>query len=149
MKLALESVDEADPMPPFCVEAPTPLGEVLDSLAEHHGGVLVCHQGMLVGVFTERDALKALADRVSMDTPVGTLMTVSPVTARRETSLAAAVRKMAVGGYRRLPLLDESSRPCGVVTTSGLVHYLVEHYARTIYNLPPQPRGAAVERDGA
>jgi CBS-domain-containing membrane protein len=76
-------------------------------------------------------------------------MTVSPVTARTTTSIAAAVRKMAVGGYRRLPILDDAGRPCGVVTTAGLVHYLTEHFARTVYNLPPTAGAGPTERDGA
>lgn len=147
LKLALEPVSEAEPIEARCVEPATSLADVLGGLDAQSGGILVCHEGMLVGIFTERDALRALAERTPLDTPVGTLMTVSPVTARSSTSLAAAVRKMAVGGYRRLPLLDDSGRPCGVVTTAGLVHYLVEHYARTIYNLPPQA-GAAAEREG-
>jgi CBS domain-containing protein len=148
LRLALESVAEAEPIAPFCVDPQTRLGEVLAGLDEHHGGVLVCHQGMLVGIFTERDALRALAQATPRDTPIGHLMTVSPVTAHRSTSLASAVRKMAVGGYRRLPVLDERGRPCGVVTTSGLVHYLVEQFARGIYNLPPQQTGAVPEREG-
>ena len=104
--------------------------------------------GDLVAIFTERDALRALAQGTPHDTPVGHLMTVSPVTAHPTTSLASAVRKMAIGGYRRLPVLDDQGRPCGVVTTAGLVHYLVEQFARGIYNLPPQQTGAVPEREG-
>jgi CBS domain-containing protein len=149
MKLSLECVDEADPIPARCVAPQTSLREALAVLEENHGGVLVCHEGMLVGIFTERDALRALADEGPLDTPVGRLMTVSPVTARTSTSIAAAVRKMAVGGYRRMPILDNQNRPVGVVTTAGLVHYLVEQFARTIYNLPPTSTAAAPEQEGA
>lgn len=149
MKLSLECVDEAEPIPARCVTPQTSLREALAVLEENHGGVLVCHEGMLVGIFTERDALRALAEEAPLDTPVGRLMTVSPVTARTSTSIAAAVRKMAVGGYRRLPILDNQNRPVGVVTTAGLVHYLVEQFARTIYNLPPTSTAAAPEQEGA
>jgi len=149
IKLAFESVMEADPIEPACIPPDTPLGEVFAALKENHGGALVCHEQMLVGVFTERDAVRALAHGTPLDTPVGSLMTVSPVTARTSTSIAAAVRKMAVGGYRRLPVLDDGCHPCGVITTSGLVHYLTEHFARTVYNLPPTSNAGPQERDGA
>lgn len=149
IKLAFESVVEAEPIEPFCVTPQTPLGNVFNVLEQNHGGALVCHEGMLVGIFTERDGVRALAHGTPLDTPVGTLMTVSPVTARNTTSIATVVRKMAVGGYRRLPILDDAGRPCGVVTTSGLVHYLTEHFARTVYNLPPSASAVPQDRDGA
>lgn len=149
IKLAFESVTEADPIEPVCVAPQTRLGEVLNVLEQNNGGALVCHEGMLVGIFTERDAVRALAHNTPLDTPVGSLMTVSPVTARTTTSIATAVRKMAVGGYRRLPILDDAGRPCGVVSTAGLVHYLTEHFARTVYNLPPTAGAGPTERDGA
>jgi CBS domain-containing protein len=147
--LAFESVVEAEPIAPYCVTPQATLREVLGVLEQNNGGALVCHEGMLVGIFTERDGLRALADAIPLDTPIGTLMTVSPVTVRTSTSIATAVRKMAVGGYRRLPILDDAGRPCGVLTTSGLVHYLTEHFARTVYNLPPSAGAVPTERDGA
>ena len=148
IKLALESLAEAEPIAPFCVAPHVSLGEVLAALKQHHGGALVCHEGMLVGIFTERAAVRALAHETPLDVPIGTVMTVSPVTARTTTSIATAVRKMALGGYRRLPVLDDHCRPCGVVTTSGLVHYLTEQFARTVYNLPPTPSAVPSEREG-
>ena len=149
IKLAFESVVEAEPIAPYCVTPQTSLREVFAVLEQNNGGALVCHEGMLVGIFTERDGVRALADGTPMDTPVGTVMTVSPVTVRTATSIATAVRKMAVGGYRRLPILDDAGRPCGVVTTAGLVHYLTEHFANTVYNLPPTANAGPQERDGA
>jgi CBS domain-containing protein len=149
IKLAFESVVEAEPIAPSCVTPQTPLGNVFSILEQNNGGALVCHEGMLVGIFTERDGVRALAHGTPLDTPVGTLMTVSPVTVRDTTSIATVVRKMAVGGYRRLPILDDSGRPCGVVSTSGLVHYLTEHFARTVYNLPPSAAAIPQDRDGA
>lgn len=149
IKLAFESISEADPLEPHCLSPQASLGEAFHTLAANHGGALICHDGMLIGIFTERDALRALADRTPLDTPIGTLMTVSPIAARPTTSIAATVRKMAVGGYRRLPILDANDRPCGVVTVGGLVHYLAEHFARTVYTLPPQSATAgSCQREG-
>lgn len=148
MKLALEAIPEAEPIEPHCVSPMTPFGEIFSVLAENCGGALVCHNGMLVGIFTERDAVKAMAGGASLDTPIARLMTVSPVTVRQTTSLATAVRRLAVGGYRRLPILDDDGRPCGVVTVAGLVHYLTEQFAQTVYTLPPLTSAVSHEREG-
>lgn len=148
MKLALEAILEAEPILPHCVSPQTPFSEAFAALADNCGGALVCHNDMLVGIFTERDAVRALADRVALDTPIAELMTKSPVTVRQSTSLATAVRRLAVGGYRRLPILDDAGRPCGVVTVSGLVHYLTEQFAQTVYTLPPLESAASHEREG-
>jgi hypothetical protein len=55
---------------------------------------------------------------------------------------------MALGGYRRLPIVNEVGRPLGIVQVSGIVHYLVEHFPKTIYNLPPQANRVAQQREG-
>src|SRR5688572_21823935 len=55
IKLAFESVVEAEPIAPYCVTPQTSLREVFSVLEQNNGGALVCHEGMLVGIFTERD----------------------------------------------------------------------------------------------
>jgi hypothetical protein len=45
--------------------------------------------------------------------------------------------------------VDESGRPKGVVAVHGIVHYLVDHFPATVYNLPPNPNDSTREREGA
>ena len=52
LKLALEPVSEAEPIEARCVEPATSLADVLGGLDAQSGGILVCHEGMLVGIFT-------------------------------------------------------------------------------------------------
>ena len=56
-----------------------------------------------------------------------------------------AIRSMAEGGYRHLPMVD-SHKPTGVVAVHGIVHYLVDHFPETVYNLHPDPK--AIPRAG-
>ena len=56
---------------------------------------------------------------------------------------------MAKGGYRRLPVVDEAGHPIGVLGVSRLLEYLVEHFPKVVYTLPPQPHRASQEREGA
>jgi CBS domain-containing protein len=60
-----------------------------------------------------------------------------------------AIRMMAEGGYRHLPIVDQSGQPKGVLAARGIVHYLVDHFPETVYNLPPDPKAAPKSREGA
>lgn len=147
--LAIESVNRASPVEPLCVDPDSPLRHVFDVLRQQRSGsVLVCQDGVLVGIFTERDALRVMATGQSLDTPVRQAMTPDPVTIRPEAKMGQVIRDMASRGYRRLPIVDEQHRPLGVVQVPGLLRFLVEHFPRTIYNLPPVPNQALQEREG-
>jgi hypothetical protein len=37
----------------------------------------------------------------------------------------------------------------GLLKVRGIVHYLVEHFPKTIYNLPPEPSMVTQQREGA
>jgi CBS domain-containing protein len=114
------------------------------------GCVLVCAGGAVIGIFTERDLMRrVLAEGKSLTLPVGQCMTPAPVSVRAKDPIALAVRRMEEGGYRHLPVVDEKGRPVGVLSVKRIVHYLVEHFPATIYNLPPDPGVVPQEREGA
>ena len=57
-----ETVEEAMSPEPFAVSPDAPLDEVALAMAEHkHGSAVVVDQGVVVGLFTTVDALRALA----------------------------------------------------------------------------------------
>ena len=59
-----------------------------------------------------------------------------------------AVVMMAEGAYRHLPIVDQNQKPTGMLAVHGIVHYLVDHFPETVYNLPPDTK-AARAREGA
>lgn len=162
LNLTTESVELASPLPPLSVSPQTPLREVLGRMkGEGRGSVLVCRDGALVGIFTERDALRLMArsllassdsttnfDDAQLDVPVETVMIRNPAAIEATASVADAVEKMSAGGYRRLPIVDDQKRPVGVLQVSGIVHYLAEHFPKTIYNQPPVSHGVTQHREG-
>lgn len=159
LNLTTESVELASPLPPLAVSPQTPLREVFERLkGEGRGSVLVCRDGALVGIFTERDALRMMArsllpggsstGRQQLDAPVEAVMIRNPATIAATATVADAVEKMSAGGYRRLPIVDGQKRPVGVVQVSGIVHYLAEHFPKTIYNQPPVSHGVTQHREG-
>ena len=150
--LANESVGSAASHPALLVDAATRLVRVLQLMREgNRGAVLVVSNGTLVGIFTERDVLMKVAGQ-STDlehTAVSQVMTVDPVSLPVEATVAFALNKMLIEGFRHIPLVDDQNRPVAVVSMRDLIDYLSNFFSREILNLPPDPRGGFRNRDGA
>jgi CBS domain-containing protein len=114
---------------PFTVDVGDPIPAVLATMRDNRtADVLVLEDGRLVGIFTERDALVKLAgDRLgSLDgVRVGEVMTVDPVVLRADDSVAVAVQKMAVGGFRHIPLVEDG-HPIGVISAIDVFRHLLK-----------------------
>jgi CBS domain-containing protein len=151
LNLTTESVVDTAPMEPVCVEPGRSVGEVFQLLKQQNAGcVLICRDGVLKGIFTERDALRWMArGGRGLDTQIETLMVRDPVTLANNSTVAHAIQKMSSGGYRRLPIVDGEGRPLGVVQASSIVHYLVQHFPKTIYNQPPVAHPVTQQREGS
>jgi len=72
------------------------------------GSVLVTNShGALVGIFTGRDAVRAVGDgKILAKTPLSEVMTPNPVTISPEKTALDALRLMWDGGFRHIPVLD-------------------------------------------
>ena len=150
LNLQSETVDQASPAEPLSVGPETSVRDVLALLKERQvGSLLICRDGVLEGIFTERDALRLMAQNADLNVAIETVMVSGPVTCRTGTTVAAAIQQMSSGGYRRLPIVDENERPIGVIKTSGIVRYLVEHFPSTVYNLPPVTEPSTQQREGS
>jgi len=150
LNLTSETVDHAYPGEPLCIEPTATCRRVLELLKEQNrGAALVCENDKLVGIFTERDALKLMASGADFEMAISEVMSPAPVALSAEASVGKAIAKMSHGGYRRLPLVDEAGKPVGLLKVSSILHYLVEHFPSTIYNLPPDPHHTPQKREGA
>lgn len=150
LSLSTESVTSAYPDEPLLVSPESTVGEVFELLrAEHGNSVLICDNDQVVGIFTERDALRTIAQGSDLNQSVADLMTRNPTTVSAKSTIAEAIEKMSRGGYRNLPILDEHGVPQGMAAVRGIVRYLVDHFPDAIYTLPPEPDVAPAEREGA
>ena len=150
LSLESEPVGAAYPTEPLGIAPTATIAEAMQLLrAQKTGAVLVCEGSALAGIFTERDALKIMADGVDTKRPIRDVMSAEPVTLSAEDTVGTAIQKMSKGGYRHLPIVDELGQPAGVVSVRGIVHYLVDHFPGTIYNLPPGPDVVPKAREGA
>ncbi len=120
-----EHLEALDLGAPVIVERTAP---VADAIRQMHGTgsdcLLVCEQGILVGIFTDRDAaVKAVDKRLGLF-KIQDFMTPDPVVLRRDDTLAMAIHKMAVGGFRHIPIVDDG-RPVGVIAAADVFRYIV------------------------
>jgi CBS domain-containing protein len=165
LNLDAETVAKAYPREPNCVEPSATVREVLALMKEKKAGsVLVCdprQDGRLVGVFTERDALRLMAagfpsaagngnqQAGGLETPIERVMTPHPTTLALSDTVGKAITVMSAGGYRRLPITDDSGKAVGTLEAAGILHYLAEHFPKVVYTLPPSPHHTTQTREGA
>ena len=89
------------------VNPTTRVGEAVALMAQHRiGSVLVMEGSRLVGIFTERDTVRALSQ--SYDAPshdVASWMTPDPITVTPESSVEEALQTMLANNFRHLPVM--------------------------------------------
>ncbi len=150
LSLDSDPVGSAYPDQPLATTPNATVADVLQLLrAQNTGAVLICDEDQLQGIFTERDALRLMAEGADLSESISKVMSRELVTISATETVAAAIGKMSAGGYRHLPIVDSAGQPTGVAAVHGIVHYLVDHFPETIYNLPPEPRVTQSEREGA
>jgi CBS domain-containing protein len=117
-------LDELGAPAPEMIAVGTP---VADALARMHDRGLDCLLVMdgprLVGIFTDRDAVLKLAGKRRRPAMIDGVMTRDPVVLRHDDPIAVAINKMAVGGFRHVPITD-AGRPTGVVSARDVFRHI-------------------------
>lgn len=93
------------------------------------GCVLVIDDGELAGIFTERDALRKIGSsgpenyQAATAAQISELMKRKPETLHETDSVAAALNKMSIGGFRHVPVV-RSNGNYTVVSIEQLLNYI-------------------------
>ncbi|MCZ2342073.1 MAG: CBS domain-containing protein [Bacteroidales bacterium] len=140
--LRVDSVSRLGPTPPHQLDQNCPVADAIELMRHQQVGcILATQNGKVVGIFTERDLLtRVLAASRPLSTKLVHCMTPDPVTVSPKDSVRTAIKRMQNGAYRHLPVVDESSRPVGILSVKRIVMYLVEHFPGTVYNQPTDPQ---------
>ncbi len=137
--------------PPVLVERDASISETIEAMkARRLGCALVCDEGRLVGLFTERDLLnRVIGEPVSYSTAVEQVMTLDPAKLSLDDSVITAMRVMQEGDYRNIPLIDGQGKAAGIVTVRDLLTYFAEHFPKEALNLPPNTAQRITQAEGA
>ena len=108
------------------VDPDTTIAEVARRMrTEDTDSVAVMSQGRLVGIITERDMVRAIADGVdSQQATASVVMTEDPATVEADEDAAVVAVKMIKLGVRHLPVVNKSGKPIGLVSARNLVAML-------------------------
>jgi CBS domain-containing protein len=99
-------------------------------IASKVGSVLVCDGPRLLGIVTERDILRVVADgRDPEAVTAGTCMTADPVCAGPDWEIDDAARLMVGRSIRHLPVTQDG-KVVGIVSIRDLVRFGVEALSR-------------------
>jgi CBS domain-containing protein len=103
------------------------IGEAAQRMADSNvGSSVVLEHGRLIGILTERDLLRAMAQRVHpSEARVREWMTAEPVAVSESTTADEAARLMVDNGFRHLPVVD-GDRTLGVVSLRDVMRHGLE-----------------------
>jgi CBS domain-containing protein len=124
--LMTDPVAVLNPKLPATVDASSDLATVVRMMIERGvGAVLVTiNERELAGILTDRDFLTKVAGRSGFEgLPVREFMTPNPETVSLTDPLAFAVRKMAAGGYRHLPVVVDK-KAVGLISIRDVLQHV-------------------------
>lgn len=136
-----ETLEILKPRRPVCCDVDDIVEKVVAGMAERNQGCVLVKRGdVLAGIFTERDLLRKVFGKVDPRvTKMRDVMTPEPEAVFFHDTIAAALNKMTVGGFRHVPLVDIQRRPVGVISVKDIVNFFVSHFPRHVLNVAPDP----------
>ncbi len=106
--------------------------------------VVVYQRKKLVGILSNRDILWKVAGKYKdlSKVTVEEVMTPNPEYVMPEHPIAFAVNKMAMGGFRHVPVLNEAGEPLSIILIKDVLAYLAERERKK----PAAPKSPASKK---
>ena len=132
-----------------CLAPSDSLSKAIEMMKKDEGGcAIVCEDGRVVGILTERDLLtKVIGEPVDLNSPVSAWM--SPVVSKLtpNATIGEAVTLMNEKSYRNIPLVKDD-RIVGSISVFDIISYLAQSYPKETMNLPPNPHQVMDSTEG-
>lgn len=127
-KLLGEHLDALGIAPPATVASGTSAQAAIAKMKDEGLECLLVVDGdRLVGIVTYQDALVKVHGRSLDQVAIDELMTPDPVILRHDDPIAVAIHKMAVGGFRHIPIVEDH-RLVGLIASRDIFAHLIEAF---------------------
>ena len=116
-------VRDLDLQPIVVTRLDEPIADAADRMMFNEiGSLAVIDSGNVIAILTERDLVRAGAERASMERiPVRSYVTLGPATVSSDADVVDAAELMLALGVRHLPVVDGPGRPVGMVSMRDLL----------------------------
>jgi CBS domain-containing protein len=141
----MKTVNELMTRDPVCCSPETSLQEVAQMMLEHACGCIPIvesnGQERIVGVITDRDiCCRTVAQgRNPLELTARDVMTKPAVTVGPRTSIDECCELMEENLIRRIPVVDDSGRCCGIVAQADVVLHVERNRAADVLRHVSQP----------
>ncbi len=97
--------------------------ETIKMLHEKHVGCVVSidDDKKCIGIFTERDAIRLVAENVQLDQPLSNVMTKNVITIQEDSSINETRRTINAHRIRHLPVVNQKGRLVGLLSVRALL----------------------------
>ena len=148
-----EPIEKINYREPVIVLIDSKIKDIISLFNEKDVGCVLVIDGKtdkLVGIFTERDVIRKILSKSSNipDEAIEKYMTKRPDALHLSDPIAYALNRMAAGGYRHVPLVDEKNHPVGFLSIRDVIDHLADYFSNEILNLPPSPHARQVFQEG-
>ena len=115
------------------IEPNASLAAAVELLAEKRIGavVIVGADSRIVGILSERDIVRALAERgrKALDEPVSAAMTRKVSTCHQHETISSIMERMTLGKFRHVPVVDQG-RLAGIISIGDVVKHRLSEVER-------------------
>jgi len=100
--------------------------EAIETLYEKHVGCVVSidDDKKCIGIFTERDAIRLVAENIQLDQPLNNVMTKNVITIREESSINEVRKIIGAHRIRHLPVVNQKGMLVGLLSVRWLLDQL-------------------------
>ena len=89
---------------------------------KHVGSVVITdNEDKCLGIFTERDAIRTIAQKIPLDTPLKKVMTREVYTIEESASFEEAKMLIVSRGIRHIPVIDRKGKLVGLFAIRGFL----------------------------